>query len=606
MFPRYPYLDLSDRNLDSLTEAIREMQDEVKNFVSLNAVKYANPIQWSINRQYEKNTIVIDPLTGTAFISVQPVPRGVALTRTQYWTPVFDLSRFVTKAASNFANSYERDITTTATMPTGAGDWVVWDSTLYVALNAIHAGDAYVVGGNIKRMTIEDFYDLLMQAIHSLDEELDTEIRNRTNADTTLQGNIDAEARARGEADTALQGNIDAEVRARSEADSTLQGNINAEALARQQADGTLQGNIDAEATTRENVDRDLNTAITYTNNRINTQVLFKVKDREFLICGDSYNDESGEWGDIVKSNLDISSDKWHDMSQGGAGFVSNGQVLFIDQISGYTGNRNTITDIIVCGGANDSTNSIINDGWWTVLRNNMIAFNDYVKENYPYATVSLGFIAGSLDWGEGGVVYGRTYKARELCRYYYENIASSLGWNVLHNVNLALCTNMTNISSDKLHPSSIGSYEIGNAITQAYLTGYADILRPPTNACLDGVLLGNAQFQYEIDNEKTTLHINSDFYLAFNDGTTINNAMIIAYTSNIGFNIPYNTTALARLDNFDNIQYQFIPCRLLFTENSVYIDLQSSNLTHSVTAGNTGYLRLADIDIEIPTKIIP
>ena len=90
MFPKYPYLDLSDRNLDFLTKAIREMENEVKNFVSLNAVKYANPIQWSINRQYEKNTIVIDPLTGTAFISVQPVPNGVALTRTQYWTPVFD------------------------------------------------------------------------------------------------------------------------------------------------------------------------------------------------------------------------------------------------------------------------------------------------------------------------------------------------------------------------------------------------------------------------------------------------------------------------------------------------------------------------------------
>ena len=226
MFPKYPYLDLSDRNLDFLTKAIREMENEVRNFVSLNAVKYANPIQWNINRQYEKNTIAIDPLTGTAFISVQPVPNGVALTRTQYWTPVFDLSQFVTKAASNFANTYERDITTTATMSTGAGDWVVWDSTLYVALNAIHAGDAYVVGGNIKRMTVEDFFDLLMKATHNLDEELDTEIRNRTNADNTLQQNIDAEAQAREDADGILQDNIDAEAQAREDADRMLQDNI--------------------------------------------------------------------------------------------------------------------------------------------------------------------------------------------------------------------------------------------------------------------------------------------------------------------------------------------------------------------------------------------
>ena len=263
MFPKYPYLDLSDRNLDFLTEAIREMEDEIKNFVSINAVKYANPIQWSINRQYEKNTIVIDPLTGTAFISVQPVPNGVSLTRTQYWTPVFNLSQFVTRAASNFANSYERDITTTATMPTGAGDWVVWDSTLYVALNAIHAGDTYVVGGNIKRMTVEDFYDLLMDAIRTLDDELDTEIHNRTNADTTLQHNIDAEASVRKFADDALQDNIDAETTARENADdalrTTLQNNIVAEAAARENADDalqtTLQNNIVAEAAARENAD---------------------------------------------------------------------------------------------------------------------------------------------------------------------------------------------------------------------------------------------------------------------------------------------------------------------------------------------------------------
>lgn len=226
MFPKYPYLDLSDRNLDFLTRAIREMENEVKNFVSLNAVKYANPIQWSIDRQYEKNTIVIDPLTGTAFISVQPVPNGISLTRTLYWTPVFDLSQFVTKAASNFANSYERDITTTATVATGAGDWVVWDSTLYVALTSIHAGDAYVVNGNIKRMTVEDFYDLLMETIRALGDRIDDEIENRQDADSALGGRIDDEIRDRQLADTALGGRIDDEIRDRQDADTAINGKI--------------------------------------------------------------------------------------------------------------------------------------------------------------------------------------------------------------------------------------------------------------------------------------------------------------------------------------------------------------------------------------------
>ena len=280
MFNRYPYINLTDRNLDFLTKAIRDMQNEVKNFVSINAVKYADPIQWNINRQYEKNTIVIDPLTGTAFISVQPVPNGVALTRTEYWTPVFDLSQFVTKAASNFANSYERDITTTATMATGAGDWVVWDSTLYVALNAIHAGDAYVVGGNIKRMTVEDFYDLLMEAIHSLDEELDTEIRNRTNADATLQANIDAEAQAREDADDTLQSNIGAAV-------STLTGNLNVEKSERQSADDHLNTLISQEAADRQG---EINHLWSYINK---VDVFRMFTNKRIMILGDSISDEN-------------------------------------------------------------------------------------------------------------------------------------------------------------------------------------------------------------------------------------------------------------------------------------------------------------------------
>lgn len=418
MFPKYPYLDLSDRNLDFLTKAIREMEDEVKNFVSLNSVKYANPIQWSINRQYEKNTIVIDPMTGTAFISVQPVPNGVALTRTQYWTPVFDLSQFVTKAASNFANTYERDITTTATMPTGAGDWLVWDSTLYVALNAIHAGDAYVVGSNIKRMTVEDFYDLLMDAIHNLDEELDTEIRNRTNADTTLQHNIDTEVQARQDAVSALHNTlstrIDNEV-------SALSGRINDEVTARTNADTALNGRLDTEVADRITGDTNLwngignllsLTTVDKTNlvaaineeradrqfvdnslvNEING--IKKRIDRKVVVIGDSYGGQptmDSSWIFYLKIYLGLTEGvNFFSKKRDGAGFDGNGFLTCLQELEADYPNmdRSSITDIIVCGGANDLGHTKEN------VLNGMMLFIGYTTANYANANTHVGFIA--------------------------------------------------------------------------------------------------------------------------------------------------------------------------------------------------------------------
>ena len=168
MFNQYPYLNVNDLNLDYILSQIKIMMNEVTNFVSINAIKYADPIQWDITRQYEKNTVVIDPVTGTAYISVAPVPAGVALTRPEYWTVVFDLGSFVTRAAQNFTSRYEQETTLTATFPSNMGEWLVWGDVLYKALTNITAGDTYVVDGNIEHFTIEDLYNAYLNTIANI------------------------------------------------------------------------------------------------------------------------------------------------------------------------------------------------------------------------------------------------------------------------------------------------------------------------------------------------------------------------------------------------------------------------------------------------------
>ena len=256
---KYPRTDFHELNQDWLISMLFDMIDQVENFVQINAVKYADPITWDITKQYEKNTIVIVEETGVAYISTKAVPRGVNILRTDYWTSVFDLSRFLEGGLSNFAVNYENQFTYTATMPTEIGHWLVWDSKLYVALTDITIGDMYAPNVNIRRTTVE-------QEIASLTQSLTTAINNeataRQNADATLQNNINSEVTARQSADNNLHTEIVNESVARENADSTLQDNIDTEATARQNADTTLQGNITAEATARQNADSALSARI--------------------------------------------------------------------------------------------------------------------------------------------------------------------------------------------------------------------------------------------------------------------------------------------------------------------------------------------------------
>ena len=152
----YPYTDFHELNLSWVIKELRTFATTLEQFVSINALKYADPIQWNITSQYEKNTIVIDPVTGVAYISVAPVPAGVIITNTDYWTPVFDLGALTEKAGRNIANKYEENTTLTATFPSNVNDWLIWGDVLYRVISPIIAGDQYVIDSNIKHFTIED------------------------------------------------------------------------------------------------------------------------------------------------------------------------------------------------------------------------------------------------------------------------------------------------------------------------------------------------------------------------------------------------------------------------------------------------------------------
>ena len=425
-FNGYPYTDFHELNLSWIIDQLRTFATTLEQFVSINALKYADPIQWDITSQYEKNTIVIDPQTGTAYISVDPVPVGVALNNTDYWTPVFNLSGFIVRASQNFTSHYEPDTTTTATFATSKGSWLVWGDVLYEALVNITAGDSYVVGSNIKQITMEEItghlIDLITDDKGSLVEAINWEVGKRRDADGVLQTAIDTET------------------------------------LNRQNADGTLQQAINTETTNRQNADGVLQTAI---NNRE-----LKIKDRHILFVGDSYDVivPGYEWTTICANTLGVTN--FTRRCTGGYGFAPNNNATWKSLLQNNpVADAANITDIVIGGGTNDSSST--ND-----IPSAMADFDAYIRATFPkLERVYLGY----MGWSHLNA--SQKTQHRGMYSVYLGN-AKKLGWHYLNGVQYVL-RNPTLILTglaDRVHPNADGVTRLGESVAEAILTGYSSI----------------------------------------------------------------------------------------------------------------------------------
>jgi hypothetical protein len=228
-FNEYPYRNLNDFNLDYLLKSLRTLSERLENFVSLNTIKYANPIQWNITRQYETNTVVIDPLTGTAFLSVKPVPSGVALNNEEYWTTIFTLDLLNANQNLTLRNDSSNIV---ATFDSVVGDWLIWNNILYKVIRNIDTATAYVVGYNLERYTIEmflkDYIADVNNKIGNLQDLTTTDKTNIVNSINSLVTALNNEINTRSTADSAINQRIDNEVSARTSADVLINQRIDA------------------------------------------------------------------------------------------------------------------------------------------------------------------------------------------------------------------------------------------------------------------------------------------------------------------------------------------------------------------------------------------
>ena len=76
----FPYTDFHELNLDAILRMMKTLHKEWTDFVAVN--KITNAGAWDITKQYQSWTIVSDNNIG--YISLKPVPAGVAITNTDY------------------------------------------------------------------------------------------------------------------------------------------------------------------------------------------------------------------------------------------------------------------------------------------------------------------------------------------------------------------------------------------------------------------------------------------------------------------------------------------------------------------------------------------
>jgi hypothetical protein len=236
---RAPYTNFHDLNLDWIIEVLNEFNTKLTNFVSLATIKYANPIQWDITSQYEANTVVVDS-NGNAYLSVQPVPSGVSLDRTDFWTKIGNFDELWADVKKAITPNDEGH-SPTATAARALNDLVWVNGALVRVTKAMIAGDAYIPGSNCVSSSTNEVLHYLLTTFN---ERLNAEQTARENADTQLQTAIDTEKQARQDADTNLQNSIDTEKQAREDADNGLQNSIDTEKQAREDADTQLQNDF--------------------------------------------------------------------------------------------------------------------------------------------------------------------------------------------------------------------------------------------------------------------------------------------------------------------------------------------------------------------------
>lgn len=98
IFDKYPYTNFHEMNDDWIIQAMRELKQELDDFVATNHLTYADPIEYNPDSAYPAFTIVTH--NNTAYLSKRAVPAGTIPSdlTADYWLMVFPFGDLINEA----------------------------------------------------------------------------------------------------------------------------------------------------------------------------------------------------------------------------------------------------------------------------------------------------------------------------------------------------------------------------------------------------------------------------------------------------------------------------------------------------------------------------
>lgn len=82
---KYPGTDLHEIDLAYMLAQVQQIKEQIDTLYNNGIVKFADPVEWAINRNYTAGIIVKDAGTSNYYIAKQLVPSGIQLYNTEYW-----------------------------------------------------------------------------------------------------------------------------------------------------------------------------------------------------------------------------------------------------------------------------------------------------------------------------------------------------------------------------------------------------------------------------------------------------------------------------------------------------------------------------------------
>ena len=232
---------------------------------------------------------------------------------------------------------------------------------------------------------------------------------------------------------------------------------------------------------------------------------------KKVIFIGDSYAILDDNWINLLITKLGLQNSDYFIGALGSTGFCRpNNNKTWLTLLQEIVANltssqKQEITHVIVCGGANDNTYNLTEID--TAINN----FVTYVNSNLPNAKTLIGEI-GWTSASDKIIDYAKVVEAYTKCTknnncYYLNNIHYTL-----HNYDL--------IGSDGVHPTHSGNLELANNIHQCIMTGFCDVVYSQLSHDLNASIT----FYESLNNQMVCIYSNKPLNISVNVASLIAN----------------------------------------------------------------------------------